>query len=143
MAGLQIVVFYLNNDLYGVDSSCVNQIIKYQNVTEATDMPDFVEGVINYRGAEVPVINLNKKLGYPKTETTNKTKIIIADISSRSIGFIVDNITELARFDESEMEVLPEVLQKAGNAYIKRVTKRNDQIFSILELDLVLNGFNI
>ena len=139
MAALQIVVFYLNNDLYGVDSSIVKKIIKYQAVTQIPEMPDYIEGVINLRGSVIPIINLNKRFGYGVKEVTKTTKIIIADLDSNAVGFVVDNITELSTFEENDIEILPDVIKKAGNTYLKRVCKREDEIVSILELDKILS----
>ncbi len=140
MVELHLVVFYLNNELYGVESSQVKQIIKYQEGTKIPDMPNYVEGILSLRGRDITVINLNMKFGYAQSEITKKTKIIISEIESRLLGFVVDDITELTKIEEDEIEILPDVVRLAGNSYLKKVAKREDAIISILDLEAVLGN---
>jgi purine-binding chemotaxis protein CheW len=70
MVELHLVVFYLNNELYGVESSQVKQIIKYQEGNKIPDMPNYVEGILSLRGRDITVINLNMKFGYAQSEIT-------------------------------------------------------------------------
>ncbi len=74
MSELQMVVFSLNGQFYGAEASQVFQIIRYQEVTKVPGMPRFIEGIINYRGSVLPVINLNKRFELGELNVTRKTK---------------------------------------------------------------------
>ena len=107
MTNLQIVVFTLNKETCGAATEQVKQIIKYQELTKIPKMPKFIDGIIIIRGIEVPVINLNKRLEFGETEINKKTKIILTEIDSKLIGFIVNDIKELLKYSEEEVETLP------------------------------------
>jgi purine-binding chemotaxis protein CheW len=138
MSDLQIVVFTLNKEICGAETSQVKQIIKYQEVTKIPKMPKFVEGIIVLRGSEIPIINLNKRLEFGETEINKKTKIILTEIENKLIGFIVNDINELMKTSENDIEVLPRIIQDAGNDYMTKVVKRDDKIISILDLHSIL-----
>ncbi|RCX16649.1 purine-binding chemotaxis protein CheW [Anaerobacterium chartisolvens] len=139
MSELQIVVFSLNNDLCGADTLQIKQIIKYQEVTKMPQMPEFVDGVVNLRGNVVPIINLNKRFSLGDTEITKKTKVLISEVDGQFIGYIVNDVYELMKLEEEEIEVLPDILRQAGNKYLKSVGKKGEKIISILDLSSILD----
>lgn len=143
MSELQVVVFSLNNEICGVDANNIKQIIKYQDTAKIPKMPEFIEGMTNLRGMAVPVINLNRRLGLGEAEVTKKTKILITEIEEHLIGFMVNDVIELGKFTENEIEKIPDIIQKAGNYYIRSVAKKGEKIISILDLGSILNGEEI
>jgi purine-binding chemotaxis protein CheW len=138
MAEMQIVVFSLNNDLCGADTLQVKQIVKYQDVTKMPKMPEFIEGVINLRGSIIPLVNLNKRFDFGETEITKKTKILISEVEEQFIGFIVNDVIELIKLSDEQIEVLPEILVRQGNSYLRCVGKKGDKIITILDLSKIL-----
>jgi purine-binding chemotaxis protein CheW len=80
----QYLTFLLSGETYAVDGRSVQEIIQYSSMTAVPLMPDFVRGVINLRGAVVPVIDLQARLGGRITEFGNKTCIVIFDVSHAS-----------------------------------------------------------
>ncbi|MCX8130154.1 MAG: chemotaxis protein CheW [Clostridia bacterium] len=138
MAELQVVVFSLNNDMCGADTLQVKQIVKYQNVTKVPQMPKFVEGMINLRGSVIPLINLNKRFDYGETEINKKTKVLISEINGKLVGYIVNDVIELIKLSNEEIEVLPEILVRTGNTYLKCIGKKGDRIISVLDLAGIL-----
>lgn len=143
MEELQIVVFALNNEMCGVDTMQVKEIVKYQDVTKAPQMPDFVEGLINLRGHVIPVINLNRRFGLCESPVDNRTKIIITEIEAQLIGFIVDEVREIIKLRQDDVESAPDILSKAGNTYIKGIAKKENQLISVLDLTKVLHGSEV
>jgi purine-binding chemotaxis protein CheW len=138
MTNLQIVVFTLNSETCGAETEQVKQIIKYQELIKVPEMLEFVEGILVLRGVEVPIINLNKRLGFGETVINKKTKIILTEIDNKLIGFIVNDIVELMKYVEEDIEILPGIINEAGNTYMSRVVKKDDSIISILDLSLIL-----
>jgi purine-binding chemotaxis protein CheW len=143
MSDLQIVVFNLNKEICGAETSQVKQIIKYQETTKIPKMPKFVEGIIVLRNNEIPIINLNKRLEFGETEINKKTKIILTEIENKLIGFIVNDINELMKFTEEEIELLPQFIREAGNGYMNKVVKKDDKIITILDLHTILSESEI
>ena len=138
MADLQIVVFNLNVEVCGVDTSQIKQIIKYQEITKVPKMPKFIEGMINLRGRVIPVINLNKRFEFGETELTKKTKIIITEIEGHPLGFLVNDVQELMKLSDENIEVLPDLIHEAGNDYMKKVGKRGESLITIVDLHAIL-----
>lgn len=143
MADLHIVVFTLNKEICGAETSQVKQIIKYQEITKVPKMPKFIDGIISLRGNEIPIINLNKRLEFGETEVSKKTKIILTEIENKLVGFIVNDINELMKFTEDEIELLPQFIHEAGNGYMNKVVKRDDKIITIINLHTILSASEI
>jgi purine-binding chemotaxis protein CheW len=138
MKEIQVVVFNLNNEVYGIDSAYVKQIVRYQDIAKLSEVPDFVSGTMNLRGQTIPVIDLNKKFNLGGTEINKKTKIIVTEIENTPLSFIVNDVLEILRLTEENLESSPSIVHKSGNAYLTHVAKSNDRLISLLNLSMVL-----
>jgi len=139
MGDLQAVIFDLNNLKCGVDSSEVQEIVRYQEVFKVPDLPQYVEGIINLRGKVIPLINLNKRFNEGETPITNKTKIIISKVNDTDIGFVVDEVKEITVFKEGAYEPPSDVFKMTHNEYIKCVGVRDEKLILILSFSAILN----
>lgn len=97
---IQLVSFNLGNEEFGIDILKVQEIIRLINITKILNSPVFIEGVINLCGRVIPVIDLRIKLGIPKTEHYNTTRIIVMEIKNINTGFIVDGVSEVYEFPQ-------------------------------------------
>ena len=143
MSELQVVVFGLNGQMFGAEASQVFQIIRYQEVTKVPRMPKFIEGILNYRGSVLPVICLNKRFELGEAKTGKKTKIIVSNIEGKLAGFIVNDVLEIARFSDEEVEPAPTAISSEAAAYFRKVGKKGDKLISIIDLDKVLQASEI
>ncbi len=143
MEGMQIVVFTLNDEVCGVDTTQVKEIVMYETLTKMPKMPQFIDGIINLRGMVVPVVNLNKRFDLGNTEITKKTKIIITDLSGKLVGFIVNDVSEIIKLPAESIENTPEIIRKIDNSYLKNVGKNGENLISILDLSTILTDTEI
>ena len=143
MEGIQIVVFTLNDEVCGVETKQVKEIVKYEVITKMPKMPQFVDGIISLRGTVVPVVNLNKRFGLGNTEITKKTKIIITDLEGKLIGFIVNDVSEIIKLPPESIENTPELIRKIDNSYLKNVGKKGEELISVLDLSMILTDTEI
>jgi len=90
----EVTVFKIDNEEYAFDIEDVQEIIRYDTITPIPNAPKYVEGVLNLRGAVIPIISLPKRLDY-KCDINDKTKIIVYSINNENIGFIVDDVSEI------------------------------------------------
>jgi len=139
----QAVVFYLNNQLCGADTLQVQEIIKYRDVVNIPRMPKFIDGVINIRGTVVPVVNLNRRFDLGDTKITSKTKIVVTLINKKFVGFIVNDVTEIIKFSDEEVELPPETIYNNGNSFMKFIGKKGEKLISILDLSKILTDNEI
>ena len=140
MNDLQVVIFALNNELCSVEASIVFKIEKYSEVSLIPQMPDYIRGLYNLRGSVVPVIDLNKKFNLGDSEITNKTKIIITQKENQLYGFMVNNVLEIVNLDENSIDKSEAILKVNNKKYIKGIGKKDEKLFSIIDLHMVLNN---
>jgi len=139
MSGLQLVVFNLNGQLFGAEASQVFQIIRYQEVTKVPKMPTFIEGILNFRGSVLPVISLSKRFDMGDTEITKKTKILISRVDDKLAGFIVNDVSEIIKLPDEDIEPVPLMINSEASAFLTQIGKKDDKLISIIDLIKVLN----
>jgi len=139
MGDLQIVVFDINGQLFGAEAWQVFQIIKYQEATKVPKMPKFIEGIINFRDSALPVINLAKRFDMGDTTINKKTKLLVARIGDTYAGFIVNDVSEILRFAEHEIDSAPKMMNTEAAQFLKKVAIRGDKLISVIDLEKVLN----
>ncbi|MDR3590886.1 MAG: chemotaxis protein CheW [Negativicutes bacterium] len=131
MAEEQVVVFHLGNEEYCVPIHQVREIIQYQGATKLPGTPIHVEGIINLRGRVIPVIDLAVQLSL--AAKSGQRQALIVDLGENNFGIIVDQVSEVLRLADSQLEAAP--VQTAGErTYIRGVAKTEDRILIMLEL---------
>jgi len=139
MDGIQYVVFSINQQIFGIEILKIKEVLNYREITPLPQMKGFVRGIINLRGAVIPVFDLREKFNLSAKEYTRFHVIIVVEISGRLMGIIVDEILDV-------VYVLPEEFQATGNLpsnlrreYLKGVGKKQDQMIIILDMDRLLS----
>jgi len=136
---IQLVVFDLASEHYGVDISDVREIIRMQNITRVPGATSYVEGIINLRGKVLPVLDLRKRLGLRVADQTEESRIVVIDISEGEVGVIVDAVTEVLRVSGSSIEP-PSSMVTRGNAdYLRGIAKLTDRLIILLDMNKLLS----
>jgi purine-binding chemotaxis protein CheW len=136
---LQLVSFVLGNEEFGVDIKCVQEINRMLQITKVPNAPDYVDGVVNLRGRVIPVLDLRHKLGLPRKEHDNNTRIIVVEVNSKTVGFIVDGVKEVLRIPENITEAAPEIVTGINSEYIKSIGKLDDRLLILIDLEKILS----
>jgi purine-binding chemotaxis protein CheW len=137
-AEIQLVVFQLEEETYGVEINHVQEIIRMQSITQIPRTPAFIEGVINLRGRIIPVIDLHKRFNLSRLEITNNTRIMVVELGQVTVGMIVDSVSEVLRLPATSIEPPPPIITGIDVAYLQGVGKWNDRLIILLDLDRVL-----
>lgn len=132
----QLVIFQLNEQQYALPIQETQEIIRMTAITQVPNTRHYVEGIINLRGSIVPVINLNKRLGLTVNEYNDATRIIVVEHEGQKVGMIVDNVLEVGRFTEDEIE--PPAVAGDNVDYLRGVVKKGDRLWLLLNLAKVL-----
>jgi len=135
---IQLVSFKLGKEEFGVDILKVQEINRMLEITEMPNSPDFVEGIVNLRGRIIPVIDLKKRLNLPIKEHDNSTRIIVVELGGKTVGFIVDEVSEVLRIESNITEPPPEMVTGIDSEYITAVAKMEDRLLILLDLNKVL-----
>jgi len=135
---LQLVSFKIGNEEFGVDILNVQEINKMTQITKVPNSPQFVEGVINLRGRVIPVIDLRTRLNLEKKEHDKDTRIIVVEMHTSTVGFIVDAVNEVLRIPVSITEAPPELVTGIDSEFIKSVGKLEDRLLILIDLNKIL-----
>ena len=132
METMQLVIFRLNEQEYGIDIFRVNEIVPYAKPTKIPNSPAYIEGVLNLRGHVIPVISLKEKFKLEHSGTDDRTRIIVADISGNSAGFVVDDASEVLTVEKESIEPISDAVYGISRKYISGVGKMDDGRMYIL-----------
>lgn len=135
---LKVLIFKLNEEYYATDIMEVERILNYDEATQIPDSPDFFEGVINYEGSILPIINLSKKFHIPAKEITEDSKIIVAKRENGKIGFVVDVVSEVRDLEQKNLENIPNMATTISKRYVKGLIKLDKKIIIFLNMDTIL-----
>ncbi len=136
---LQLVSFHIGDEEFAVDILNIQGINRMMEITKVPNSPDFVEGIINLRGQVIPVIDLRRRLGLPSVTPDKSTRIIVVEIQSKIIGFIVDSVNEVLRISKSIIEPPPVMVANIESEFITAVGKLEDRLLILLDLEKVLS----
>ena len=136
---IQLVSFNIGDEEFGVDILKVQEIIRLVEITRVPNAPSFVEGVINLRGKVIPVIDLRKRLGMPSITASSESRIVVVELESRIIGFLVDCVNEVLRISSSITEPPPAIIAGIDADYITAIGKLEDRILILLDLERILD----
>jgi len=137
--------FVLGREEYGVEILKVQEIIGIMDVTRVPRTPEFVRGVINLRGRVIPVVDLRGKFKMTSTRDTEKTCIIVVQVTSGDLtvtmGVIVDEVSEVLSFQQEQIEAAPSFGGGMDEAeYITGMGKLGKKVVILLDVDRVLKG---
>ncbi|MEA2102818.1 MAG: chemotaxis protein CheW [Thermodesulfobacteriota bacterium] len=139
----QYISFKLDEEEFALDISRVKEVLDFIRPTRVPQTPEFMKGVINLRGAVVPVVDLKKKFNMDKTEETVNTRIIIGEVNIENkatvIGALADSVHEVFDLDPEDIEPAPSIGTNLNTAFIKGMGKRDETFTMILDIDRVFS----
>ena len=139
----QYLTFTLGGEMFAVAILNVKEIIEYGTVTEIPMMPGFIRGVINLRGAVVPVIDLSCRFGGKATQVARRTCIVIIEMTEgdtkQDIGVMVDAVSEVLEIARADIEPPPAFGAKIRTDFISGMGKVNGKFVILLDVAKVLS----
>lgn len=139
----QYLTFVLGRETFALGILGIKEIQEYSAPTEIPMMPAFIRGVVNLRGAAVPVVDLCARFGRPSAAVTKKTCIVIIETrveeESHVIGVVVDAVNEVLEIPDGEIEPPPSFGASIRADYIEGMGKVRGKFVIILDVDRVLS----
>ncbi|GGH91100.1 chemotaxis protein CheW [Pseudomonas fluvialis] len=139
----QYLTFMLSGEMFAIGILGIKEILEYGQLTSVPMMPAFVRGVINLRGAVVPVIDLSARFGRHNAEVTRRSCIVIieadSDGNTQDIGLMVDSVSAVLEIARSEIEPPPAFGAKIRADFISGMAKVNGAFVIVLNVDQVLS----
>jgi purine-binding chemotaxis protein CheW len=136
----QYLTFRLGDEEYGVEIEKVQEIKGYSAIRPIPNVPAHVGGVMDLRGTIIPVTNLRPKLGMAETECTPFTVIVVLTVGHRTMGLIVDAVSEVLTIPGGEIQAAPDFGVEVDARFIRGVTKAGDKVVVVLDIDRILAG---
>ena len=134
----QLVSFRLADEEFGLDIKKVREIIRVGEITRLPQTPLYVKGLINLRSTVIPVIDLKLRVGLPESERTDETRIMVADVGGRTIGVIVDSVSEVLRISEHQIVPPPLTVAGLGRDYFVGIARLEDRLVIVLDIEKVV-----
>lgn len=136
----EIISFAIGDDQYGVDIMAVREIKEWSNVTHLPKQPDYVRGVLNLRGAMVPVLDLRCRFGEGVTEPTPTHIIIVVHIDDRPVGLLADRVLDIVSFETSKIQPVPRTAHSASSDFLSGLVTHDDTMIALIDLSHLLSA---
>lgn len=139
----QYLTFMLGAEIFAINILRIKEIIEYGALTLVPKMPGFIRGVINLRGAVVPVIDLAARFDKGEAHVSRKSCIVIVEVqhddAQQVIGVMVDAVNEVLEIAADQIEPVPSFGAKIRTDFMAGMGKVNERFVIILNLDQVLS----
>lgn len=129
----QYCTFTLNGLLFGVDVSTVQEVIRFQEMTEVPLAHRVVKGLINLRGQIVTALDLRRRLDLPERDPNEKPMNIVVRTEEGAVSFLVDDIGDVVEVDGSLFERPPETMRGAARSLIQGAHKLDRRLLLVLD----------
>ena len=138
----QYLTFVLGAETFAIGIMAIKEIIEYSSLTEVPMMPTYVRGVINLRGAVVPVLDLPVRFGKAASTVTKRTCIVIIEVvlgsERHTLGLVVDAVNAVLDIPTSEIEPPPAFGASIRTEFIRGMVKVNSKFVILLDVDHAL-----
>jgi purine-binding chemotaxis protein CheW len=139
----EYLTFILDDEEFGVDILCVQEIRVWSSVTELPNKPDYIKGVINLRGIIIPIIDLRERFGAQPLKYNEQTVTIILKSQNEDnpmvVGIVVDAVSEVYKFDTASIKKHPEFGHKIDRCFIQGLASIEDKLIILLDSKALLN----
>jgi purine-binding chemotaxis protein CheW len=137
-AAQQFITFTIGAEEYGVDIMTVKEIRGWVDTTSLPRAPEYVRGVINLRGAIVPIYDLRTRFGLGVTETTRTHVVIIVTVGSRVAGLLVDTVSDILTVTTGDIRPVPDLDGAADNAFLCGLVALDERMVTLIAIDKLL-----
>lgn len=138
-AEVKLAIFRVGAALYAIDILRIKEIIRPIKVTTVPNSPPLIEGVINLRGAVIPLIDLRKRFAVATIVDGRSTRIVICRAFRRLFALVVDEVVEVRSYVREELQPAPKFFQGQETDIFLGVAHRSDDLLMILDLERFLS----
>lgn len=136
----QAVTFRLGGDYFAADINAVERVLRFARPTTVPNLPDWVEGVIEYQGRVVPVIDLRRRFGVEEDGARPEGRIVIFSTGADWIGAIVDAVLEVTTFAADQVSPPPQLFRGLDAQYVRGLVRRDGRLIIYLEIARLLTA---
>jgi purine-binding chemotaxis protein CheW len=134
----QFISFAIGDDQYGVDIMAVREIKGWSEITHLPKQPDYMRGVLNLRGAMVPIIDLRCRFDQGTTEATPLHVVIVVQIGPRMVGLLADRVLDIVSFEASQVQPVPRVSAASRMDFLSGLVMVEGAMIALIDLPNML-----
>lgn len=136
---MQLVSFRLAQEEYGIEITKVQEIILMGEITRVPQTPPYIKGLINLRSTVIPIVDLRLRFGLAHQEPTDDTRIMVVNVSGKTIGIIVDAVSEVLRIAHDQIAPPPPTVSGLGRDYLTGLVRLENRLLILLQIDKLLS----
>jgi purine-binding chemotaxis protein CheW len=134
----ELISFRIGAQEFCVDIMVIREIRGWTPATALPQSPSFVRGVINLRGAVLPIVDLASRLGFESTEASDRNVIIVADIGGQVVGLLVDAVSDILTITDDMIQPTPDVASETAKTFVRGLIPMEGRMISLIGLERVL-----
>ncbi len=139
----ELISFRVNAQEFCVDIMAVREIRGWTAATAVPQSPAFVRGVINLRGAVLPIVDLAARLGFESAEASDRHVIIVAQIGAQTVGLLVDAVSDILTVTDDVIQPTPDVASDTARTFVRGLLAIEGRMISLISLDRVLPSLEL
>jgi len=137
-AARELIAFRIGEQEFCVDIMAVREIRGWTPATPLPRAPGYMKGVINLRGAVLPIIDLGARFGLRTSEPSERHVIMVAHVGGRMVGLLVDAVSDIIQLTDEAVQPTPDVASEQVKAFVKGIFAIDGRMISLIELDRII-----
>jgi purine-binding chemotaxis protein CheW len=138
IGSMQIVSFRLAEEEYGIEITKVQEIILMGEITRVPQTQAYIKGLINLRSTVIPIVDLRLRFGVSEQQITDETRIMVVNVAGKTIGIVVDAVSEVLRISQDQIAPPPPTVAGLGRDYLTGLVKLENRLLILLDIDKIL-----
>jgi len=139
----ELISFRIGAQEFCVDIMAVREIRGWTAATALPKSPAFVKGVINLRGAVLPIVDLAARLGFEGAEASDRHVIIVAQIGPQVVGLLVDAVSDIISVTDDVIQPTPDVASETAKTFVRGLLAVEGRMISLIDLEHVLPSLEL
>ncbi|MGP0061854.1 MAG: chemotaxis protein CheW [Beijerinckiaceae bacterium] len=143
----ELIAFRIGTQDFCIDVMSVREIRGWTPTTTLPQAPSFVRGVINLRGAVLPIVDLAARLGFPAAEPSARHVIIVTQVGNQVgnqfVGLLVDAVSDILTATDDLIQPTPSIASDTAKAFVRGILAIEGRMISVIEIDSILPGMQL
>ncbi|UWR01065.1 chemotaxis protein CheW [Rhodobacteraceae bacterium S2214] len=135
---LEFISLIVGKQSFCIEIDRIREIRRWEPITMLPHSPNYVLGVVNLRGAVIPIVDLAVKLGFDPISPTKRNVIIITSFETKMVGFLVDAVSEILTVTNEDIKEAPKMNSGTINHLVRGVITNGDDMTRIVDIDVLL-----
>ena len=140
LSARECLTLTLGQEMYAIDIHKVKEIRGYERPTTIANTPDFIKGVINLRGAIVPIVDLRMRFHVSPVDYGPSTVVIILNIGSRVVGIVADSVSDVVMLSRDDIKPAPGFSGAVDTKYLSGIAAMGEQMLLLLDIEHLVNS---